>query len=89
MRVHYLDMGPAAGVQKLLLFTPVFIQLDPTLRYIVHTAQSTIEDITMILLHWMMWCILFYIGFVRDPASTLVGFVGDLPKYCVSMIAEE
>ena len=35
-----------------------------------------------------MWCILFYIGFVRDPASILVGFVGDLPKYCVSMIAE-
>jgi len=42
--------------------------------------RSTIEDITMILLHWMMWCILFYIGFVRDPASILVGFVGDLPS---------
>ena len=78
MRVHYLDMGPAAGVQKLLLFTPIFIQLDPTLRSIVHT-WSTIKDI-MILLQWtMMWCI-FYIGFVRDPASILVGFVGDLPS---------
>ena len=46
-----------------------FIQLDPTTLCsisIVHT-WSTIEDI-MILLQWMMWCI-FYVGFVRDPAS--------------------
>ena len=54
-----------------------FIQLDPTLRSIVHT-WSTIKDI-MILLQWMMWCI-FYVGFVRDPASILVGFVGDPPS---------
>jgi len=54
-----------------------FIQLDPTLRSIVHT-WSIIEDI-MILLQWMMWCI-FYVGFVRDPASILVGFVGDPPS---------
>ena len=54
-----------------------FIQLDPTLRSIVHTWSSTIKDI-MILLQWMMWCILFYVGFVGDPPSV----------NCVSMIAE-
>ena len=100
MRVHYLDMMgvPFRTTEQVKRYFSLpqsschestnayfFIQLDPTLRSIVHT-WSTIEDI-MILLQWMMWCIL-YVGFVRDPASILVGFVGDLPKYCVSMIAE-
>jgi len=40
----------------------------------------------MILLQWMMWCI-FYVGFVRDPASILVGFVGDLPSVILCVLS--
>ena len=78
MRVHYLDMGVpfrrTEQVRKRYFSLPqschestnayFFIQLDPTLRSIVHT-WSTIKDI-MILLQWMMWCILFYVGLCNE-----------------------